>query len=867
MFTPVATTKFRVPPRRPDLVERERLLDSLNLIPDRQCAVVSAPAGFGKTTLVGRWVSTCALPVAWLSLDREDAEWVRFLSCLVASIRTAVLRSLQATPSPPAESVCAVLLNEIADLEDDLVLILDDYHLIESHDADRILAFLLEHLPSQLHLVIVTRSDPNLALARLRAQNRIVEIRSEDLRFHHAEAVDFYRRYSGLDLTPEQISMLEERTEGWVSGLQLAALSLQGQSDVAGFIDSFSGSHRFIREYLMEEVLNRQSEPLQRFLLQTSVLEKFCGSLCDAVLRDPSLPGEDTLDSLQHANLFLVSLDTEGYWYRYHHLFGAFLQQHLRKTPDIIPAVLHVRAALWFEGQGMDLEAFQHAVAAGEIDLAMRVMEGKGMPLLFRGAVPAVLNWLESLPAHEKDRRPALWVSYGSALVFAGRLPEVEPVLQRAEVLLNDVLPDDSLRDLRGHISTLRATLALTRHDADGILTHSRSALELLSPDNLPIRSAARWICGYAHQLNGERDAAGRAYDEALPVARSIGHGVVITGCLNGLAVLHEADNRLRTAAGFYHEALDQAGKPLMPSACELYLGLARIHYQWNDLNAAESFARTARDLAARIDTTDRSVACDLFLADLYVTRKDPQNAAILVRQAEQAVKDNRFDVRLPDTAVVKSRLYLMEGDTRAAMDVVEQFDLPLGKAGVLLASGRPESALRLLDEYLRLIETRKWKDQWLRAGTLKAATLWALNRQARALEMLDSMLDMAEPGGFVRLFLDMGTTMKHMLRKVRGGNHAGYVNQLLAACAADREVTVPGTPDTPSLSPPVDSLTTREREVLRLIAEGLSNRQICRRLSLALDTVKGHNRRIFEKLQVQRRTEAVARATRYGIL
>ncbi|HET8579765.1 MAG TPA: AAA family ATPase, partial [Nitrospiraceae bacterium] len=477
MAVPILATKLYIPPPRPKVVLRPHLVQQLNEGLHRTSGVtlISAPAGFGKTTVVSSWINELRLTVydlrldaaqesqienlkskiqnrvAWLSLDEGDNDPTRFLAYLVSALQrletylgAGVLEILQASQPqpPPMEAILTSLLNDLTAVSDNFILVLDDYHVIDSKPVERALSFLLEHLPPQMHLVIATREDPSLPLARSRAQGQLTELRACDLRFTQPEAAQFLNEVMGLNLSAEDIAALETRTEGWIAGLQLAALSMQGHKDTASFIQSFTGSHHFVMDYLVEEVLGRQSKHVQTFLLYTSILDRMCGPLCDAVLLDDSgsTSGQETLENLERANLFLIPLDDERRWYRYHHLFADLLRQRLRQSSasskeDAESRVnkLHKRASIWYEDNGLEVEAFRHAVAANDVDRAAYLVEGKGLPLIFRGVVSPVLNWLESLPTIALDHRPGLWVIYASALLIAGQPHGVEQKLLSAE--------------------------------------------------------------------------------------------------------------------------------------------------------------------------------------------------------------------------------------------------------------------------------------------------------------------------------------------------------------------------------------------------------------------------------------------------
>src|SRR5438874_3781006 len=550
--TPVLATKLHIPrsPRR--MVPRPQLIERLDDGLERSLTLVSAPAGFGKTSLVSTWAAGCDRQLAWLSLDDDDNDQTRFLNHILAALRTvspnvgeSSLVALRSPQPAPTETVVANLLNDIADSADSFVLVLDDYHLIDSGPVETAVAFLLEHLPPQMHLVIVTREDPQLPLARLRGRGQLSELRVKDLRFTPSEAAAFLEQAMSLDLSAQQVATLEDRTEGWIAGLQLAALSLRGHADVGGFVESFSGSHHFVLDYLLEEVLQRQSDRVQAFLLRTSILAQLSGALCDAVLQEPAGSAQATLEGLERANLFIVPLDDERRWYRYHHLFADLLRQRLQQSGGRYPEgvqELHRRASQWYEEHGLDIEAFHHAAAANDVERAERLIEARGVPLQFRGAGAPVLKWLESLPKSALDARPALWVTYATALFFSGRHTAVEAKLKAADTALERIEPDGRTRVLVGRIAAIRATLAIIRHDGETITAQSRRALEYLDPDNLPIRTGATYTLGYAHQLEGHRAAASRAYTDVIRSAASSGESIYSIAATLGLAQVQEAE-------------------------------------------------------------------------------------------------------------------------------------------------------------------------------------------------------------------------------------------------------------------------------------------------------------------------------------
>jgi len=884
---PILQTKLHIPPIRPELVSRPRLIERLNagLPVGRKLTLVSGPAGFGKTTLVSEWVAGCGRPAAWLSLDKGDNDPTRFLAYLVAALQTiaantgeGVLGVLQSPQRPPSESILTALLNEIITIPDDFVLVLDDYHVIDARPVDNALTFLLEHLPPQMHVVIATREDPNIPLARYRAGSQLTELRVADLRFTPVEAAEFLNQVMGLDLSAEDVAALETRTEGWIAGLQLAAISMQGHEDATSFIQSFTGSHHFVLDYLVEEVLEQQSASVQAFLLRTSILDRLCGPLCDAVLGSPSASGQETLEYLEHANLFLIPLDDERRWYRFHHLFADLLRQRLHQniassTEDAKSRVneLHIRASQWYEDNGLYIEAFHHAAAANDIERAERLIEGKGIPLHARGAAASILDWLASLPKTALDAKPSLWVRYARLSMVTGQATGVEEKLQAAEAVLQGAEPDDKTRDLIGRIAAVRANLAWTQYQIETIIAQSRRALEYLHPDNLYFRFTAIWTLGFACLLQGDRAAAGKAFTEALSISQASGdiHSTIVA--ITGLGQVHELANHLYLAADSYRRVLQLAGDLPLPVVSEAHLGLARIFYEWNDLDAAEQYGQQSLQLARQFDKViDRFIISEVFLARLKLARRDVAGAAAMLAEADQSVRQHNFVYRMPEVAAAQVLTLLRQGDLAAAAQLATAHQLPISQARVYLAWGDASKALALLSPLRREVEAKGWADERLKVMVLQAVALHAHGEKDKAVQLLGDALALAEPGGFIRIFVDEGFPMTQLLSEaVARGIMPDYVDRLLAVFGAEeqRSKVKSYLPPAPPAQPSIEPLSQREVTVLQFMAQGLSNREISERLFLALSTVKGHNRNIFDKLQVQRRTEAVARARELGLL
>jgi LuxR family transcriptional regulator, maltose regulon positive regulatory protein len=918
MSTQILATKLYIPPPRPTGVLRSRLIKRLNQGLYRKLTLLSAPAGFGKTTLLASWLTKLRIEneelrtpdrddnsqfsilnsqfkVAWLSLDEGESGPARFLTYFVAALQTivphigeAVSEMLKSPQPPPIESLLTSLLNEISSVSDDVILVLDDYHVLGNKSVDDALTFLLEHLPTQMHLVIATREDPQLPLARLRARGQLTELRVTDLRFTLAEAAEFLNRVMGLNLSAEDIATLEARTEGWIAGLQLAALSMQGQKDAAGFIRSFSGNHHFVLDYLVEEVLHQQSQRVQTFLLRTSILDRMCGPLCDALVgieneklrienqaAEPHhsqfsiLNSQLLLQELERANLFIVPLDDERRWYRYHHLFADLLRQRLHQRTgspteheQISAAELHIRASTWYEDNGLEIEAFHHATAANDIERAERLMEGKGMPLHFHGAVAAILGWLAALPTAVLDARPSLWVKYAEILLVSGQTTGVEQKLQAAEAALQGAELDDKTRHLIGHIATARATLALTRYQVEAMLFQSRRALEYLRPDDLPFRATANWTAGTAYFDLGDRVAARQAISEAIALSQAAGN--IFTAILATIALgqIQEVDNQLYPAAETYRHVLRLAGDRPQQIVYEAHLGLARICYEWNDLEAAERHGQQSLELARQYESViDRSVVCEVFLARLKLAQGDVDGAAALLAQTDRFARQNNFVYRLPEIAAAQVPVLLRQGKLAEADHLAQTHKLPSSQARVLLAQGNPTAALAALDSLRREAEEKGWQDERLKAMVLLAVAHHVQGEKDKAVRLLGEALALAEPGGFIRVFVDEGLPMKQLLQEVASRRMAPeYTRHLLAAFS-------PGGAKRAAQSATVEPLSERELEVLQHIAEGRTDQEIADRLYLSLYTVKVHARNIYGKLGVNKRTQAVARARELGVL
>ena len=633
-------------------------------------------------------------------------------------------------------------------------------------------------------------------------------------------------------------------------------------------------------DYLVEEVLHQQSESVQSFLLRTSILDRLCGPLCDAVLRNPSFSGQKILEYIERANLFIVPLDNERRWYRYHPLFADLLRQRLQQRSASSPgdegrdvAELHKRASVWYEDNGLEMEAFHHAAAANDIERTERLIEGAGVPMHYRGAAVPVLHWLESLPTTVLDARPSLRVTYASALFFVGQHTAVEQKLQAAEAALRNAEADDSTQDLVGRIASIRATLAVIQHDLEAIIAQSRLALEHLHPDNLLFRAAASWTLGFAYHLQGDRAAASQSYTEVLSISRSFEDSIYTMAAAISLGQIQAADNQLSLASKTFERVLQLAGDPPQLIACEAFLGLARIYYQWNDLDTALQHGLQCAQLTRQMESIDTFASYGVFLANLRLAQGDVAGAVAALDEAEEFTRQHNFLFRMPDVAAAKVLLLLrqepllQQGALAAAAFLAEKHELPISQARVHLAQGDPSAALALLGPLRRQMEDKGWHDEQLKIMILQAIALQVHGDKDKAVQQLGEALALAEPGGFIRIFVDEGRPMAQLLSAAAArGIMPDYCGKLLAVFEVERQTDVEKSYPPPA-QPLIDSLTKRELEILILIAAGLKNKEIAEQLVVSLNTVLYHIKNIYSKLGVNKRTLAIVKAKEVGLI
>ncbi|WP_373231598.1 LuxR C-terminal-related transcriptional regulator [Cohnella sp.] len=858
----ILTTKLEKPPLRHLMVGREHLIELLNRGQDNKLSLVSAPAGFGKTTLVSQWASNCNRPVAWLSLDERDNDVIRFLTYLIEAIRVVfptvgvgILIALRSPQLPQINSVLSQLINDLNTLQMAFTMVIDDYHLVNNPSIKQGLSFLVTQMPLHMNLTIISRDIPILPLSKLRAKNQLTELYINDLRFTDIEATYFLNQVMGLSLTKKNIAELEKRTEGWAVGLQLAALSFQGDTDVTRLFESFGGSHHFVMDYLLDEVLVQLPEDVHTFLMATSILDRFSAPLCDALFSDGlNHSGWNSLtiiEYLERNNLFIIPLDSERRWYRYHHLFADILKIRLKKnregifrSHDIIPE-LHKRASLWYENNHFTLEAFYHAVEANDIESAARLVQGGGVPLVYRGAATPILRWLESLPSNILDAIPSLRVLYASTLLFVGRVGEVEKMLATAEFALSTLPHNEKNKNLKGQISAIRATLAVSQNDLSRIIEFSHHAMENLSPLNIPVLATTKWTLGFAHQMQGNNKMARESYEEAQKSSEAIGHFVITVLASIGLGNVFEAENQLQLAKGSYMRVLGLDGHLNFPASAVAYLGLSHIAYQLNQITEALDLIQVAIQLAQHLENMDILAVCEAFHAKINLAQGQISQTTVLLKKAGQSLHKYNFSKNMYKVAQVEVLTRLHLKDIPSAEYLVQKYDLPKEQIRVHLALGETAQAL---------FKIESMSQASMEMLILHALALFQADELEKALVPLLKALEIAKAEGHLRIFLDEGAPMQALLTNaLQFEIMTDQINIILAHFSTKLPLTAP--------------LTRRELEVLRLIAQGLTNEEISKRLFVTLNTIKGHNQRIFSKLQVKSRTEAIFRTQELNLL
>ncbi len=871
---PLLQMKLLIPPPRSNLVQRPRLVELLNLGTAAKLTLVSAPAGFGKTSLLSVWARECGLPVAWLSLGGDDNDPATFMTYLVTTLQGIVahvghasLAMLKATPPSPPENVLTILVNEFSQIPNDILLFLDDYHVIDAPEIHSALTFLVDNLPPKLHLFLSSRSDPPLPLSRLRARGQLVEVRQADLRFTAVEAATFFNETMGLHLNVDQIDALAQRTEGWIAGLQLAAQSLRGKQDVSAFVQAFSGSHRFVIDYLADEILSQQPEEVRHFLQQTAILDRFTAVLCDHVTGEENSTA--VLRLLEDNNLFLFPLDEQRKWYRYHQLFSDFLRAELEEEQV---SNLHKRAAKWFLAQGLYSEGVKHALASGDLNTAEEAILFTAPAVFNQGSLNILLRWLNALPEELVLTNIELSIFKGFALFMAQSEEMVPPYLQAAEKSLTKATPSFVL----GRFLSLKAHMALCQASFDDCIRLSREAIEYLEESDLSFRNLTFNILGQVLELKGDVAGAAVVYDQAFNsgwrMGDQLGALVVFTNLIFSLNELGRRREALALCDQLASE-IDSITVEGFSLADAVALPRSLLYLEANELNTAREQAQQALDMLTAVNFAQGILWGQYILARIHLARREFEPLFDLtqkgIRLAQQAGRASLHGAWL---LALEAQAYLLQGHIFKAAQWAETAGYSANDdprhwdeqsyftfMRLLLAQERLAEAQTLLHTMQRAAQQGGRARKLITIHLLQACLHLAQKNRAKALEQIVHALKLAAPENYGRAFLDEGPTITQLLPQVRS-TAPDFVDELLVAVGAQAEPN-------PAAAGLIDPLTEREMEVLRLVAKGLSNRQLAEVLFIAVGTVKKHLNNIYSKLAVQNRTQAIIKARELGLL
>ena len=866
-------TKLGVPPKRSVAVTRSRLMEQANegllhkSIFLRKLTLVSAPAGYGKTMMVSEWVQGLGYRVAWLSLDEADNDPNRFMAYFIAAIQSvhpgfgqSIQAMVQTPQPPPMEVYLTIMLNEIAALPSLMTLVLDDYHAIASLVIHRQISFLLEHLPTRMHLVLITREDPLIPISRLRASNQVLEIRQVDLRFTADEIAYFMSRVMQLDLSENDILALERRTEGWIAGLQLAALSLHGLRDKNSFIQAFTGSNRYILDYLIEEVFNRQSEDVRDFWLKTAILERLSGSLCDAVTERSG--SRELLEKLEQANMFIVPLDQSRNWYRYHRLFSELLRHHQQLTRQLVDEpILHQRASQWFEAEGYFTDAIQHSLAAHDWAKAAQLIGQVNEMMFKQGEIVTLIGWLEKIPRQIILSQLGLSMAYAWALLLAGKYDLATPVLEQAEKLAQ---PGSVFL---GQVATAQAYLARSLGDNPRVIETSRLALSLLPVDDFASRSNLLMNLGMVYWHDGRLDEAEPALIEAQEKGARSGNLYAQLTSEVFLARALVSRGLLREAAERYPSIIQRG--PLVPIVTLAYFDLGSLHYEWNELEKAEFYLQQGLDLSQRTGNMEFRIAGLILQVYLALARQDWEAASSVADQICSSARG--FSVQVQARCVAcQAQVAMAMGNLHSARHWLDQNPgnmdshpfyrfLGLIRPRLFIAQGKMELAAEQLSLCYETASRAHWGYALVAVRVLQALVA---ETPEIGVEYLTDALRLAQSQSYIRTFVDAGMALIPLLQDAtRRGVTPEYTRRILAAMENKPKAPTPGQ------SVLVEPLSERELEVLRLVTAGLSNREIAGKLFISPGTAKTHIHNLCGKLGVRNRTEAAMRGKELGLV
>ncbi len=892
------TTKLFFPRARSKLVARSRLIDQLNAGLHKPLTLISAPAGYGKTTLLIDWRARFGseYPIAWLSLDPEDNNLARFLTYISAALETLDpglpqdLVSLLYLPQlPPMEEMITALIIGASTFPHDFALVLDDCHLITNPAIHEALGYLLDHLPPNMHLVMLTRSDPPIHLAKMRVRGDLVELRTDDLRFTSQESATFFQAVMDLELSRENASALDHRTEGWIVGLQMAALSMKGRKDPTGFIKAFTGSNRYILDFLSEEVIQQQPHSIQTFLLQTSILDRLTAPLCDAVLGDTQNSAQ-ILVELERKNLFLIPLDDERQWYRYHHLFSDLLFQSLKQTWPKMINTLYERAAAWLEENSYQENAVEYALKAQNYDLATRLMLQIKNSLWNRGEVRMLLNWLNTLPEEIVRSQPELCFAYGGCLVLLGYFDDTEKWWQLVEAGLDPLTASSPQAAIWiQKILIYRSVNARYHGDYATAIALGQTGLDKTPAAAVRDRGSALLFLGQAHFSAGNTDTAEQVLIDAAQTLQVSGHTMASLNARHYLAQLKVLGGRLHEAEEVYKQAIEFAGSfgTTVYSGVE-YVGLGDLKREWNQLEAAAADIQWGLELAEEGSFIFTLVDVYLARVRLALSQRDWEAARKYIQTAEGVARRCPTSVEIEHLRAWQARLQLAQGNLAEAGSWAETLESEMQAAEingpfdpnhefallilarVWLAQGKPDQAASLMERVRIGAENAGRGGRALEAQMLQALAEQAADKESQAINRFIWVLDRAEPEGYVRLFIEEGAPVAGLLYKVTALTQLplqDYAKRLLAAYLIEESEQLAFQAKAPPGDALIEPLSPRELEVLRLMADGCSNKEIASRLVISIGTVKRHVVHIFQKLGAANRTQAVAIARQLEIV
>jgi LuxR family maltose regulon positive regulatory protein len=882
----ILSTKLFAPSIRPDHVSRHRLIAQINTGLDKALILISAPAGYGKTTLVCSWLHETNTPNTWVSLDEGDNDPIHFLQYLLTALQKVVptiqAEMLSTLRGPTSYvSLVSTITNEISKCTAPFVLVLDDFHVLHAQPVLDFFASLIENAPSKMHVILISRTDPLLPLSHLRVRNEIVEIRADQLRFTRDEIDTFLSKVMTLELSIGDITALQVRTEGWIAGVQLAALSMQSCEDIHAFVTAFAGSHHYIIDYLTEEVLKRLPEKTSTFLLRTSILSRMCGSLCDALVEpDPNdhANGQEILEELERKNLFLVSLDDRRHWYRYHHLFSDVLNRYLENLYPHLPSKLHKRASQWFEQNGYIPEAIDHALMAGDQDQATKLIEQNGVLLLIRGEVMAVLKWITGVEPYSQTH-PWLYILKAWAYALSGDLDRVDGMLKKAEELISSLEPSQEVKILLGTIASARAHQANLMGDAHKAADFARQAIEVLPDVDLvsrSLRAVSTSLLGDATSMTGDLEEAKQAYIESARICQAAGDVHLTIVVNSNLANILVEQGILRQAARIYSETLSLATRPDGQKAViagRLFVELSQVYYEWNQLENAFEYAQQSLNLCRQWGNMDLQAVGFAQLARLEHIYSHPDEMQAASQSAEQLL--NGYDLA-PRYSIwvmsVLARLLITQGNLERALHLVQKSGIDVDSSAgeseipyllepmylillrLVLAQRKYNHALGLSQRLFHQAEAGNRVGRVIEILILQALAYQGMNDKEQALAVLDRAIMLAQPEGYVRVFLDEGEPMVKLLYQAKVHQVGGsYLSELLSNLSTD---TSQGLPNTQLL---IEPLTKRELELLKLIEQGCTNQDIADRLVISIPTVKRHISNIYSKLGAKNRTQAIS--------